>query len=419
MDLGDKSVIVVGPAGYLENEDNTEYVNSFDVVCRPNVRIVDGRLSLPPNTGRRCDVVFHSGGWMGQRYDIGNGKMAMYGENDGICESLLRAYKDNGVKHILICSDWNLRIQNAVRVCNLVGLPYSVVTVPNQKFTTGLHGLCQIISEHPGKLAIKGFDFYQTDHRGYTGYYNGHNGDSSGHDHVESFDFFITTILPQVRLEIDYHLKKLIFDRCGYIVLHDVFDEDFLCECLKEIHPRDKRGQSIIDVENYPNTYSIKEYATIHKNLKNVLGTDDYRFCSHNDIGINRLTDWHKDRLNNKYREYETISPFETHEGKKHNIVKVCVYLQDHSKNMDALKVIPRSHTREDMFAFKTFIQLQPRLGDVIIFDQRLTHCGMQRHKDETRVLVTFGFGENNIFTDNFEKGTIARQTDQLKANRV
>ena len=29
------------------------------------------------------------------------------------------------------------------------------------------------------------------------------------------------------------------------------------------------------------------------------------------------------------------------------------------------------------------------------------------------RILVSFGFGKNNIFTDNFEKGTVARQNEQ------
>lgn len=33
----------------------------------------------------------------------------------------------------------------------------------------------------------------------------------------------------------------------------------------------------------------------------------------------------------------------------------------------------------------------------------------------ENRILVSFGFGKNNIFTDNFEKGTIERKNIQKK----
>ena len=64
---------------------------------------------------------------------------------------------------------------------------------------------------------------------------------------------------------------------------------------------------------------------------------------------------------------------------------------------------------------YKKSIQLRPCIGDVIIFDQRITHCGAHSHVNEPRILVSFGFGENNIFTDNFEMGTIKRQNDQYK----
>ena len=37
----------------------------------------------------------------------------------------------------------------------------------------------------------------------------------------------------------------------------------------------------------------------------------------------------------------------------------------------------------------------------------------MTEQCNQQRILVSFGFGKNNIFTDNFEKGTIQRQNDQ------
>ena len=59
------------------------------------------------------------------------------------------------------------------------------------------------------------------------------------------------------------------------------------------------------------------------------------------------------------------------------------------------------------------YIQLNPELGDVIIFDQRATHKGTETQVQYPRLLVAFGFGKNNIFTDNFEKATIIRQNKQ------
>jgi hypothetical protein len=37
----------------------------------------------------------------------------------------------------------------------------------------------------------------------------------------------------------------------------------------------------------------------------------------------------------------------------------------------------------------------------------------MDRQLPNPRILISFGFGKNNIFTDNFEKGTMQRQNDQ------
>ena len=39
----------------------------------------------------------------------------------------------------------------------------------------------------------------------------------------------------------------------------------------------------------------------------------------------------------------------------------------------------------------------------------------MENQVKQKRILVSFGFGKNNIFTDNFEKGTINRQNKQNK----
>lgn len=135
-------------------------------------------------------------------------------------------------------------------------------------------------------------------------------------------------------------------------------------------------------------------------------------FCRHNDIGINRVVGFHKDKLNNEYEEFETINIWNTHEGQKHEIVKVLIYLEDHSNDNSALKVIPGSHLKSNI-EINNVKQLKPELGDVIIFDQRITHRGMEKKIKSTRILVSFGFGKNNIFTDNFEKGTIVRQNKQ------
>ena len=156
----------------------------------------------------------------------------------------------------------------------------------------------------------------------------------------------------------------------------------------------------------------IRNNKTINNALEEIFNGNNYRFCSHNDIGINRIVGWHKDKLNRQYAKYETVDIWSKVNGESHEIVKVLLYLEDHSNNNDALKVIPGSHLSRKT-GTTNVKQLKPSIGDVIIIDQRITHRGMNKQVPHPRILVSFGFGKNNIFTDNFEKGTIKRQNDQ------
>ena len=88
------------------------------------------------------------------------------------------------------------------------------------------------------------------------------------------------------------------------------------------------------------------------------------------------------------------------------------IYLEDHSNDDNALKVVPKSHLEREIIRDK-FIQLKPKLGDIIIFDQRITHKGAENAYGDYRILISFGFGKNNIFTDEFEEGTKKRQDKQ------
>ena len=59
-------------------------------------------------------------------------------------------------------------------------------------------------------------------------------------------------------------------------------------------------------------------------------------------------------------------------------------------------------------------MHLKSNIGDVIIFDQRITHRGQEHQNNlNDRILISIGFGKNNIFTKEFEEGTIRRQYDQ------
>ena len=208
----------------------------------------------------------------------------------------------------------------------------------------------------------------------------------------------------------------------GYFILQNVFTKneinlyknDILNYLENNKTLKNARGISIPDFikkDELKNVTNMKNNEKIHAVLKDIFN-GNYRFCSHNDIGINRIVGWHKDKLNGAVSKYQINDIWKEFNGVKHEIVKVLIYLEDHSNDNDGLKLVPKSHVIRQINP-KNYIQLKPSIGDVIIFDQRITHRGMVKRVPHPRILVSFGFGKNNIFTDNFEKGTIIRQNKQ------
>ena len=152
------------------------------------------------------------------------------------------------------------------------------------------------------------------------------------------------------------------FEENGYMIVENVFSEDeinyFKSETNLYLNKPNKlflkvgKGGSIIDFvkfKEFNETVKIINNKIINKKLEEIFKGDDYRFCCHNDIGVNRITLWHKDKLNDEYAVFETIDIWSEHLGETHQIVKVLIYLQDHSNNDDGLKVVPKSHLIRDL----------------------------------------------------------------------
>jgi hypothetical protein len=223
---------------------------------------------------------------------------------------------------------------------------------------------------------------------------------------------------------MDY--RKEILEK-GFVVIKNLLPKELLINCKEEIINyinnnnclENSGGITIPDFikkKELENTSNLKNNKDILKILEQIFIDKNFRFCSHNDIGIDRVVGWHKDKLNGIYADYESIDIWSYHDGEKHEILKVLIYLQDHIENNDGLCLVPYSHLNNN-YDIDGNIQIYSELGDVIIFDQRITHRGISNQVNKQRILVSFGFGKNNIFTDNFEKGTIQRQNVQNKNN--
>ena len=171
-----------------------------------------------------------------------------------------------------------------------------------------------------------------------------------------------------------------------------------------------------LNVEELSAVGALRNIPKLLQILSECFDGKPYRFCGHCDIGVNRVVSgWHKDLLNGAFVHYQKHDPWlPLPNGETYKIVKVAIYLEDHSADDSALQVVPGSHLRRDLGTAGA-IRLRPEIGDVIIFDQRITHRGMERQVDGARILISYGFGVENEFTDHFEAGTRARQIAQLR----
>lgn len=213
----------------------------------------------------------------------------------------------------------------------------------------------------------------------------------------------------------------------GYVIAKGIFTPEEIA-AAREATVAFAETQPTLDNASgkfLPDFLSIEALAPVaalhtHPALKGALDDcfqgEPYRFCGHCDIGINRVVwGWHKDILNGNYTGYMKTSPWSLGpSGESYRIIKVGIYLEDHTDDPNALQVVPGSHLRTDTNTSGA-IRLRPGLGDCVIFDQRITHRGMEKQIAGSRILVSFGYGANNFFTDAFEAGTKARQRDQLR----
>lgn len=159
--------------------------------------------------------------------------------------------------------------------------------------------------------------------------------------------------------------------------------------------------------------YELIESKHIEKIIENLIG-EPVKFIGHNDLHLNRSVNWHKDRLNNVIRDmFEVHSPWDVVGGETMKIYKINLYLQDHTDNNDALVLKEGNHLSSGMEVGKE-ITLHPSIGDIIIFDQRISHKATYSGGYD-RLLICMGYGVENIFFDEFKAGTEYRQNKQNK----
>mmetsp|Transcript_112989 Transcript_112989/g.326466 ORF Transcript_112989/g.326466 Transcript_112989/m.326466 type:complete len:349 (-) Transcript_112989:128-1174(-) len=192
--------------------------------------------------------------------------------------------------------------------------------------------------------------------------------------------------------------------------------EDFCYGDQRRALPLQYGGYSVpgfLDLPEFADARWLRDDGRLHQLLKGAFNGTGYRFASHNDVGCDFVGVWHKDVLRGNVRKYQECDVWSADDkGEKHEIYKVMFYLQDHLHDEQALKAIPGSHILRHTPWEKGYVALHPRMGDTVIFDQRLSHAGNTFYDafGKGRLFMQVGFGRDNRFTDEFERGTVERQ---------
>lgn len=210
-------------------------------------------------------------------------------------------------------------------------------------------------------------------------------------------------------------------EKDGYVIVPDIFSSDEINKMRKISLNYFKNSGGFsnsggfakpdwIRDENLKELLDLYDMDRVGKLVKSYVG-EPVEFAEHSDLHLNRSVGWHKDRLNGPARKFEINSPWEDIDGQTMKIYKVNLYLQDHTKGNDGLTIRSGSHKYPQIN--KGIVrQLKPSLGDLIIFDQRISHKASWSGGYE-RLLICVGFGVKNIFFDQFKKGTKFRQDKQ------
>jgi len=210
-------------------------------------------------------------------------------------------------------------------------------------------------------------------------------------------------------LEKGYHIERSVFEDAEISKIRKISKEFF------------KDGGGFVSDGGYAKPDWIKESSLSEivkiwnsKKIGDIISRlmgEPVKFIGHNDLHLNRSVGWHKDRLNNDARVFEINSPWDSVGGETMKIYKVNFYLQDHENNNDGLIIRESSHKVENMTEGEIKI-IHPKLGDIVIFDQRITHKAHYSGGYD-RFLICMGYGVENDFFHQFKQGTEFRQNKQ------
>ncbi|UXE61026.1 MAG: hypothetical protein KA717_37395 [Woronichinia naegeliana WA131] len=253
------------------------------------------------------------------------------------------------------------------------------------------------------------------------------------------------------------YLEPTILLKDSFVILKNLLTEDEVTKLRKTLETYfSHHGVKMFGGISQPNAaVLIRELDWIFSHpkiidaLKNLLHNEKLMFTSHCDIHSGIVTGWHKDDGTSSDKTNLGYFDCLTYDVEDCQVYKVAIYLQDHVNNLAGLNVKPGSHKIASTEAGEE-ISLKTRVGDVIIFDVRLTHSGQSdilpipwlrkpltlirklfgsnldqpiksayEHFSGTKMSIFFTFGYSNDWTVAFAKNNMKRQLKQNQSSQV
>jgi len=193
----------------------------------------------------------------------------------------------------------------------------------------------------------------------------------------------------------------------GFVLIKNVIPIKDLLQSKKIIQQfLNKKGIYISLGKSQPNAAGVIEDLSFifgHKNIieifKMIFFGDKFVYTQHADVHKNLISGWHKDSGESQ-GEYFNGDCFG---DKDCEVYKVGIYLQNTNQTIDGLTVKIKSHlTNKNLGIIK---KIDTNLGDIIIFDVRVSHMGKKENFIEKTIRI-FERYYRNIFRISFHKKT-------------
>jgi hypothetical protein len=217
----------------------------------------------------------------------------------------------------------------------------------------------------------------------------------------------------------------------GFVVLEGALSPEFMSAYRAKLHDyfHEKSGATrrkdglVSDFDpdalgRLPAMRDILHQTRLFDRVAEVLG---YRpaYCHHSDVHINKTAPFHRDSI--KKASYFDFAKEEIFGSTDYAVYKIGIYFQEHA-GAGGLSVIPGSHLVDRPAEPERAYDIKSKVGDVILFDTRIYHKGIERFDERDcegdRMSFFMTLAKDNRITREFVNGTIWRQNRQIRRNR-